>query len=174
MYEKHVLTLMTVRIALFLYAIVVGLLLAGYRGRRWRILVRPMWTMACIAFICHVMAAFHFSHHWSHQDAIRSTAEQTQQLIGWAFGEGLYFSYVFMLLWIADALYWWLKPERYESRSVWLEYGIHGYLFFIAFNGAVIFESGVTRVGGVLAILIFTAILLSRARSNLQRGKAGE
>ena len=112
--------------------------------------------------IAHVMAAFHYTHHWSQEEAIKSTARETEQLIGMAFGEGLYFNYLFLLVWIADVLFWWLKPERYETRPAWLEYGIHGYLFFIAFNGAVVFESGVTRIGGILAVVIFAVILSTR------------
>lgn len=91
-----------------------------------------------------------------------STARETEQLIGMAFGEGFYFNYLFLLVWIADVLIWWLRPERYETRPPWLKYGTHAYLFFIAFNGAVIFESGVTRIGGILAVVIFAVILLRR------------
>ena len=160
--EPNPITLNTVRIALVCYAIVAGLLLAGCQGRQWRNLLRPMWTLGCVAFVAHVIAAFHYAHHWSHKDAIESTARQTQQLIGWAFGEGLYFSYLFLLVWVADVLFWWLRPAGYESRPAWLKYGIHGYLFFIAFNGAVIFESGVTRMGGIVAIVGFAAIVVRR------------
>lgn len=162
MQESHAVTLITVRIALVCYAIVVGHLLTGRRRLDRRTLLRGLWTIGCVAFILHVLAAFHYTHHWSHRAAILSTAEQTQQLLGWAFGEGLYFSYLFLLLWTADVLWWWLRPEHYESRSIWLECGIHGYLFFIAFNGAVIFESGVTRSGGIAAAAIFVAILMCR------------
>jgi len=62
------------------------------------------------------------------------------------------------LVWIADILFLWLKPERYETWPAWLECGIHGYLFFIAFNGAVVFESGVARIGWILAVVIFAVI----------------
>ena len=109
-----------------------------------------------------MVAAFHYTHHWRQGDAIESTARKTEQLIGGALGEGLYFNYLFLTVWIADILYWWLRPERYETRPAWMEYGIHGYLFFVAFNGAVIFESGVTRIGGTVAIGIFAVILLRR------------
>lgn len=109
-----------------------------------------------------MISAFHFTHRWNHQDAIQTTAKQTQELLGWAFGEGLYFSYMFLFLWVADVFSWWRKPDHYESRPAWLSFAVHGYLFFIAFNGAVIFESGVTRIGGILATIVFTAILLNR------------
>lgn len=160
--ETNVITVITVRIALVCYAIVVGLRLAGCRGRPWRNRLRPVWTIGCIAIVAHVIAAFHYTHHWSHRDAIQSTAKQTQQLIGWAFGGGLYFNYLFLLIWIAEVLFWWLRPELYESRTAWFAYGIHVYLFFIAFNGAVIFESGITRTAGVMTLAIFAAILLRK------------
>ena len=160
--ESNIITQITVRIALVCYAIVVACLLAKRRGREWRLLLRSLWTIGCVSFIAHVIAAFQFTHHWSHHDAIASTARQTQQLIGWAFGEGLYFSYLFLLIWIIDVVSWWLIPDRYESRSVWFDLGIHGYLFFIAFNGAVIFEAGVTRVGGIVTVVVFAVILLRK------------
>lgn len=160
--ETNPIVLNTVRIALVCYAIVVGLLLAGCRGKRWRNLLRPLWTFGCITIVAHVVAAFQYTHHWSHAAAIDSTARETEQLIGMAFGEGLYFNCLFLVLWIADGLFWWLRPERYETWPALLEYGIHGYLFFIAFNGAVVFESGVTRIGGILAVVIFAVILSTR------------
>jgi hypothetical protein len=67
---------------------------------------------------------------------------------------------VFLLVWTADVLLWRLNPERYEIRPTWLDYGIHGFLFLIAFNGAVIFESGVTRTDGIVAIVIFALIVV--------------
>ena len=162
MTQTNMLTLITIRSALLCYAIFVGWRLAGFRGERYRNSLRLLWTAACFAFVCHVISAFHFTHRWNHQDAIQKTAKQTQELIGWAFGEGLYFSYLFLFLWVADVFYWWRSPERYEARSGWLSMTIHGYLFFIAFNGAVIFESGVTRTGGITAMVIFAAILFRR------------
>ena len=99
------------------------------------------------------------------ESAIESTARQTQKLVGSEFGEGLYFNSLFLLVWTADVLFWWINPERYETRPAWVEYGIHGFLFFIAINGAVIFESGVTRIGGTVAIVIFVLILLRRQDS---------
>lgn len=47
-------------------------------------------------------------------------------IAGWAFGASLYFSYLFLLVWIAVVVYWWLRPERYETWTTLLEYGIRG------------------------------------------------
>ncbi|MFO1002375.1 MAG: hypothetical protein U0936_18765 [Planctomycetaceae bacterium] len=160
--EHHVLISITIWLALGGYAITVALVLAGFLKTEWRHHLRLVWTLSCLAFVVHVISAFHFSYHWSHTEAIRSTAKQTQELIGMEFGEGLYFSYGFLLLWIADVLYWWRSPERYERRPAWLSLAVHGYLFFIAFNGAVIFKAGVTRVSGVLTTIVFVSVFLWR------------
>jgi hypothetical protein len=80
--DTNSITLNTARISLIGYAVVVGLPLAGCRGRSWRNLLRPMRTIGCIAMMAHVMAAFHDTHHWSHADAIESAARESKQLIG--------------------------------------------------------------------------------------------
>lgn len=156
--EHHVLISITIWIALAGYAITVALVLAGFLKTAWSEHLRAAWTFSCAAFVVHVLSAFHFSYHWSHSDAIRSTAKQTDELIGMEFGEGLYFSYGFLLLWIADVFVWWWKPERYINRPTWLSFAVHSYLFFIAFNGAVIFKAGITRAGGILAATVFIAL----------------
>ena len=155
----------TVRIALLCYAATVLLLLMGFRGSAWRGSLRGLWTAGCVAFVAHVAAAFHYAHHWSHAEAIQSTAQQTRDLIGWAFGEGLYFSYLFMILWIADVFWHWLAPTGYEQRPRWMQLSLHLYLFLIAFNGAVIFESGVTRPAGIAVTLLMAAVLRTRRRN---------
>jgi len=149
-----------IRAALICYALTVLLLLMGFGSPRWRHLIRGLWTAGCVAFVAHVAAAFQYEHHWSNAAAIRSTAEQTKALIGWAFGEGLYFSYLFMLLWMLDVLWYWVSPRTYEARSSWIQVSLHCYLFFIAFNGAVIFESGVTRPAGIVVTVLLLGVLL--------------
>lgn len=150
----------TIRAALICYALTLLLLLMGFGSPRCRHLIRGLWTAGCVAFVAHVAAAFQYEHHWSNTAAIRSTAEQTKALMGWAFGEGLYFSYLFMLLWMLDVVWYWVSPRTYEARSRWIQVGLHCYLFFIAFNGAVIFESGVTRSVGIVVTIVLLGVLL--------------
>ena len=121
-----------------------------------------VWTIACALFLAHVACAFHFYHHWSHAEAFTNTALRTGELIGWEFGAGIYFSYGFSLLWAADVLWWWLRPISYAARPWWLSGAIHAYLFFIAFNGAVVFEDGPTRWFGIVVSLGLVAALLRR------------
>jgi len=162
MSDHHVSTSITIWLALAGYGITVCLMLAGFLTVERNRMLRVLWTISCAFFVAHVVSAFHYSYHWSHAEAIRSTAKQTQDLLGMEFGEGLYFSYVFLVLWIADVISWWRKPLKYVSRPTWLSLAVHGYLFFIAFNGAVIFKSGITRIGGILAVMAFAAIAAKR------------
>lgn len=121
-----------------------------------------LWTAACIAFLAHVACAFHFYHGWSHQSALDDTARQTRELMGVAFGRGIWFSYAFALLWVADVLWWWSSSASYQHRSTWLHGAIHGYMFFIALNGAIVFESGVTRWLGIPVTLLLAVLWLRR------------
>ncbi len=160
--EHHWSISITIWLALAGYAITVCLILAGFLKPQWSRRLRAVWTISCGFFVVHVLCAFHFSYDWSHAAAIRNTAKQTNELIGLPFGEGLYFSYGFLLLWIADVLYWWRRPKPYVSRPRWLLLAVHAYLFFIAFNGAVVFKSGATRIAGIGATAIFGAVAIRR------------
>ena len=151
----------SVRLALLCYAATVAGRLLGFRGRK----IRFLWTVGCLLFIVHVAAAFHYVHHWSHQAAVRTTATETRQLLGVAFGEGLWFSYVFVLLWLADAVWWWSSATSYLQRPRWLNLALHGYLLFIAFNGAVIFEAGPTRLFGLLITPLLLVMMILKLRS---------
>jgi hypothetical protein len=152
------LTSWTIRLALMGYAAVLAWRMSDWptsaASRRWRLL----WTLSCLCFVLHVISAFHFHHHWSHAHAIADTAEQTQKLMGWAFGEGLYFSYLFLIVWVADVLWWWGNETSYVNRPRWLGGAIQLYLLFIAFNGAVVFKSGAIRYAGIAAAVGLTIL----------------
>ena len=142
------LTTWTIRLALSAYALWLAAWLGGpnttfrlgSRASQW------LYSLACGLFLAHVACAFHFYHGWSHQHAYRDTAEQTREMLGVAFGQGLYFSYFFTLLWATDVAWLWLWPRW---RPVWLTAATQLYLAFIALNGAIVFEAGVTRWVGI-------------------------
>jgi hypothetical protein len=112
------------------------------RAARW------CWTWALASFLIHVMMAFHYFHHWSHADAVRHTREVS------GFGEGVYISYLFTLLWTVDVGFWWLAPRRYAARSVWIDRVWHGFMLFMVFNGTVVYESGLIRWAGLVMFLL--------------------
>ncbi len=99
-------------------------------------LTRWCWTWAVICFLVHLVLAFHFYHHWSHADAF----ERTRRVSG--SGHGIYTSYLFTLLWTADAFWWWCWPSQFAARSRWIDRALHAFMLFIVFNGMVVFETG--------------------------------
>jgi hypothetical protein len=150
----ELLTRWTIRLALVCYvAVLAGGIARVSQNGRWMQIARAAWTLGCLLFLAHVACAFQYYHGWSHTHAFDDTARQTKELIGWQFGAGIYFSYLFTLLWTADAAWWWLAAASYASRSRLLGLSIHAYMLFIAFNGAIIFEGGPTRWVGIAASL---------------------
>src|SRR5262245_60734981 len=113
----ELLTRWTVRVALGLY--IVGLLLrAGDPARRSRhFAARWAWTLGCVALLLHIACAFHFFHEWDHQSAYEATARQTGEVVGLNWGGGLHVNYAFVMVWVADVVWWWSCPERFEARS---------------------------------------------------------
>jgi hypothetical protein len=130
----------TIRVALLFWVIAVGLMLQSKRN-----LARFLWTLACIGYWIHVATAFEYAHHWSHREAFN----HVEAISG--YGEGIFVSYFFTLLWMVDVIWWWGWRERYENRPKWISYFIHGFMVFVIFNGTVIFESGFIRWSGMIA-----------------------
>ena len=89
--------------------------------------------------------------------AYQDTAEKIKAAIGWRFGGGIYFNYLFLLMWLADAIWWWIAPAGYTKRGKVVNLLVYGYLFFIAFNGVVVFGHGATRWTGLGVCLVFVA-----------------
>jgi hypothetical protein len=152
----------TVRLALLYYAAALTLMMR-LRPHEWLArsgpgrLARWCWTLAWAAFVVHVAMAFHYAHHWSHVEAVRHTREVS------GVGEGVYVSYLFVLVWSADVAAWWWRPMWYARRAPWLERALHGFMLFVAFNATVVFETGVVRWAGV-ALFAWLAVVWVRTR----------
>ena len=158
-------TLWTIRLALACYVAYVALRLLAPTGtsrRGWpTAAARWIWTLGCGLFLVHVACAFHFHHGWSHAAAWEKTAAETDKLLGIRFGDGIFFSYAFTVLWLLDVAAMWLWPQTDGA----LRLLVHAYLFFIAFNGAIVFEAGPIRWAGVAACLLLAG-LAGRAAYN--------
>ncbi len=148
------LTSWTIWIALAAYfAGLAGLLLCRLQPNLQSV-TRWVWTVGCVFYLGHVVSAFQFYHDWSHQSAIIETARQTKEVVGQAVGGGIYMTYLFTLIWVLDAGWWWLKGNSgYFRRSKTISLSIHFFLFFIVFNGTIIFEGGLLRLLSALAIV---------------------
>ena len=145
------LTKWTIWLALLGYALGAAGLLLARREPRWWARARLAWTVGCIAYLGHVYSAFQFYHDWSHASAFEETARQTRETVGWEVGEGLFVSYFFTLVWVSDAIWWWLAgAENYYRRPSAITIALQAFFFFIVFNATVVFESGAARWLGLV------------------------
>ena len=122
----------------------------SWARQRSRIDEQWVWALGFALFVCHIVAAFHLAHNWSHERAFRQTELES------GFGEGIFVNYFFGLIWFSDVVWLSFCPRSYARRPSWVSGCIHGFLAFIMFNATVIFGSTAARVVGVLS---FTAIL---------------
>ena len=146
------LTTATIRVALLCYVAASGLWLACRNQRkidRWAL---GCWTIGCGFFLAHMLCGFAY-HDWSHAKVYAYTAQETQRLIGWEFGAGIYFNYLFAVVWSCDVIRrWWLEGYAWASPC---GYAAQAYMAFIAINGTIIFKSGWIRGVAILALAVF-------------------
>ena len=140
----------SVWLAVTAYAVGAAMLLVANERPRVLRRARWAWTIGCACFLAHVAGAFTYFHHWSHMAAYDETARQTAELAGWRWGGGLYLNYLFASGWLIDVLSWWFTPERFSQRSRKLTALWQGFMFFMVFNGTVVFGHGPVRWLGAI------------------------
>ena len=154
----HLLTAATIHLSLLSYLLATVCWVTFRRGASYR----GLWTAGCIFLIAHAICAFHFHLGWSHFEAVSRTAEQTDEMLGFLFGEGIWFSYLLLVLWTIDVVRIWRQPSSdieaapVDSLTIypsWYSRAVHAYAFFILFNGTVVFESGLVRWGGIVGTI---------------------
>lgn len=154
----------TVWLALLCYAVAVFMQMRG--SMQTQIRARRVWTLGCILFLAHVAAAFHFYHHWSHAMAAEDTRRQTLDQIGVNFGGGIYFNYVFAVVWLGDCIAWWMVGENFRARNAKWSAALHTFFLFMIFNATVIFGQSVAKLAGaVLCIAVLLCLWRSRHRT---------
>ena len=145
----HTLTAATIHISLLCYLLAMICWITGYRTLNYR----RFWTAGCVFLLLHAICAFHFYLNWSHTAAVSLTAEQTDSMLGFRFGEGIWFSYFLIVVWVIDAILLWRNKEGGPRWWRWFDNAVHAYAFFILFNGTVVFEEGAVRIGGIVGTL---------------------
>ena len=128
-------------------------------------LAKSAWLIGSLLSLLHGLATMAYYHQFQHALAYQDTAQQTEQAIGVAVGIGIWLNYLFIIVWILDALWMNGLAKGYFSRLRAFNWMIYGFLGFIAFNGAIVFESGPVRWVGILAILVLVVIWKTRDRS---------
>jgi hypothetical protein len=149
MSQGELLTRLTIWMALCAYAVGAGALLLARQRSQWLACARWAWTCACVFLIVHIGFAFRYYHGWSHAAAYRDTARQTAEMTGINWGGGIFLNYFLAVAWLADVFHWWLAPKRHEQRSSRLTAVWHGFVFFMVFNGTVVFGTGPVRWFGI-------------------------
>jgi hypothetical protein len=136
------------------------LTMIGWARRVQPGLLRWLWTFAWAIFVIHVCLAFQLIHHWSHDAAWEATRVQG------GVGAGIYFNYLVIVVWLIDALWWWLWPLRYLTRNKWFSGIIQGFLAFMWFNATVIFADDYLWIVGALGFMIL-GVCLVRAKQRV-------
>ncbi len=153
------LTRATVWLALLGYLAGPAALLFGRALRPWQRTARSIYTIGLVAFLAHVVAAFHFFYGWDHGVALSETAKETAAATGVNSGAGLYLNYAFTLLWMLDVGWWWRAGlEAFVRRATWISASLHGFFLFMAFNATVVFEQGAIRWIGLLATVALAVL----------------
>lgn len=133
-----------------------ALFVAGEAGKRTPARGAPAprwawgaWTLGAALCGLHMLIAFGSRHGWSHADAVAETARRTAEVLGTAWGGGVYVNYLFTAIWLAEASWWRAAPAAYARRPRWLTGCLRAFYLLILVNAAVVFASPAGRVAGV-------------------------
>jgi len=145
------------------YGAVAGAIVSWAASELTRGAARLMfWSLAAVLMLVHSVAAFGTIYGWSHEAALAATARQTRELTGFDSGSGIYVNYALLLVWLGDVVWWWRAPVGYAARPRWISRFVHGFVWFMFLNGAVIFADGWIRAIGGLAVPLVAVAWVSR------------
>ena len=163
----EILTRVTIWVAFIAYAIGVVLFVRSGRTGRFDSLTRLAWTTGSVALVAHFVCALHFYHGWSQASAYRETARQTEAVVGFNWGGGLFVNYLVLVAWAIDVSWWWAKGvDSYRRRSLPVLASWHGFLLFIIFNATIVFKTGVVRWIGLFLCVVLMLGWLSILRQH--------
>ena len=147
--------IVTIWIALALFA--AGELEPGI-SRSLRPAARILFLLGALTCVVHIVLTMSNVHGWSDAAAREATAAQTNAIYGIRWGGGVYVNYVFVAVWIADALQRLRAPASLARRSRALVWTLRAFYFVIIVNAAVIFATPGRRwMGMALCVLIAAA-----------------
>ena len=133
---------------------------------RWS---RRVVSCACLLYVAHVVAAFHFRYDWSHTAAYAHTVTQSAATLGLDWGAGIFVNYAFTALWLGEVAWWWVAPKSYETRPSGVDLAVRAIFLFMIVNGAVVFVPGITRwLGAVLTVALLVAYTRTPRRRPVQ------
>lgn len=150
---------MTPMLAVFVTIwVAVLLFVAGESGRALssRGTKPPHWAwwcffLGCLVAIVHTVLAFGIVHQWNHADAVQDTARLTREMYGVDFGPALYMNYVFLAVWLTDAIWWGAAPPGYV-RPAFATWALRGFYMLYLFNALVVFAHEWRRIFGLVLL----------------------
>ena len=125
------------------------------------ILSLVLWITGCIAYLIHVLLAFHAFHGWSHDAAVQFTADETERVVGVHRGEGVWVNYVFAFIWVADCIRLARSHLRKTTTLKQIDAFVDVFFALMMFSATVIFGPHYYRVLAV-PIIAFWLWLWSR------------
>ncbi|MGC1273084.1 MAG: hypothetical protein WBC44_05215 [Planctomycetaceae bacterium] len=156
----------TVRLAVACYAVRVLMDVGDFGSLRTR---RGLWTVGLVLYLAHVVAAFHFVHHWSHAAAWEETARQTFELTGWRSGAGLWANYAFTLLWLGDAVAWWTTGLNFPQRCRRTAMVVQVVFAILVFNATAVFGPEFWRpMAAAFGLIVAVALVVRVKRLSLR------
>jgi hypothetical protein len=157
----------TIRLSMLLLFVVFALQMQRPSGQSMGRWLKYLWTAGFVMCALHFLAAFHYVHGWSHSAAYLATAEDTRKNLGFAYGAGVYFNYLFLVVWGADICWTWRSDQKSTRSTPWIILAGRWYLLFIAFNGVVVFKSGWLRTLGAISMFLLIGIAIRNRKSSV-------
>ena len=112
-----------------------------------------LWFAGAIVCSIHIIVALAVRHGWSHQSSIEATAAQTAAVYGLHWGGGVYFNYLFAGLWLAEGVWWCIKPGSFVSRPTAAVFIVRAFYLLIIVNAAIVFAAPSHRFAGAGLVL---------------------
>lgn len=132
---------------------------AGWGGRSqgWSAVV---WAIGALFAWGHSVGALVYFHHGSQREAMAAIARETQEILGFPFGFGLYVNYLFLVVWGLDAALALYAPRWHRGFGQRYHQFVLGFLAFIFFNGTVVFKGGWVRTLGLVGFSLILVVSL--------------
>lgn len=158
---------LTIWISLVFYASAVAVSFLVTDGMKQLKIYRILWSLGCIFALIHVFCAFQFIHDWNHQIAVKHTIIETERVTGLRFEYGIYFNYLFLLVWTIDCI----KLHNAHSNrkigathSLWSRF-VHIYMLLIIISATIIFEEGFIRYISFISLALLALLFYFSART---------
>ena len=172
---------LTIWISLAFYASAVAVSFLVTDDMKQLKIYRILWSLGCAFALIHVFCAFQFVHYWDHQVAVKHTILETERVTGFRFEYGIYFNYLFLLVWTVDCVKLRnarprktnpnRKPgepgepeESGATHSVWSRF-VHVYMLLIIVSATIIFEDGPIRYISLIALALLALLFYFSTRT---------